>query len=220
MGGAQIGAGPGTFTYSPTGVNVCIAGTAVNGLTNCVANDTICIYVAQPPTANNDIANTCQAQRVSIPVLVNDVDPQGYALAITSVTNGRGTAVISANKDSVIYTANSNYSGADTRGYQYTTCEVTCPDNCSTAAIVINICHINHPPVIKGETESICKNGSGIYLSGSVSDPDGDPPNSNRTLCLHSAGERNLCAKRRQLLHIHANGRHYRYANVLCNGLR
>ena len=64
------------------------------------------------PIATNDSATTPQNTAVTVNVLSNDSDPDGDALAITSVgTPANGTAAVSGS--GVRYTPTAGYSGPD-----------------------------------------------------------------------------------------------------------
>jgi hypothetical protein len=70
----------------------------------------------QPPTAGNDAASTVQNTAVLINVLVNDADPEGDPLTITSATTpANGTAIVEGNQ--VRYTPNTGFVGRDSFAY-------------------------------------------------------------------------------------------------------
>jgi hypothetical protein len=70
-----------------------------------------------PPVARDDTATTPYATPVSVNVLANDSDPNGYALTVTGTTPAaHGTAHINAD-NSITYTPNSTYSGNDRFSY-------------------------------------------------------------------------------------------------------
>jgi uncharacterized delta-60 repeat protein len=71
-----------------------------------------------PPTAADDSASITRESPVTIGVLANDGDFQGYSLSIQSMTSpGHGTAVINAN-NTITYTPDTNFIGQDS--FQYT----------------------------------------------------------------------------------------------------
>src|SRR6185295_12145790 len=67
------------------------------------------------PVAVNDFATTVEDVPVSIPALVNDSDPDGDTLTITSVSPTNGTAVISGTN--VVFTPTADFFGTATIGY-------------------------------------------------------------------------------------------------------
>ncbi|HRI26499.1 MAG TPA: SdrD B-like domain-containing protein [Chitinophagales bacterium] len=70
-----------------------------------------------PPVAVNDVASVIGGNTVTIPVLVNDFDPDGDAISITSNTPPTsGTVVLSGNQ--FIYTPASGFTGTATFTYQ------------------------------------------------------------------------------------------------------
>jgi uncharacterized repeat protein (TIGR01451 family) len=68
------------------------------------------------PVAVNDAASSALGVAVTVPVLVNDSDPDGDALTIVGVTSTNGTAVISGSN--VVFTPTTNLTG--TVGYTIT----------------------------------------------------------------------------------------------------
>ncbi|MBS0555921.1 MAG: tandem-95 repeat protein [Proteobacteria bacterium] len=76
------------------------------------ATATVTVIVQPPgaPIAVNDSASTAYGTPVTIDVLANDSDPQGYPLGIVSVTNpAHGSAQISGN--AIIYTPSASFNG-------------------------------------------------------------------------------------------------------------
>ena len=73
--------------------------------------------VANPaPVAANDAATTDEDTAVNIPVLTNDVDPDGDDLTVTGATAASGTVVIEAD-GTLTYTPNADFNGTDTITY-------------------------------------------------------------------------------------------------------
>ena len=66
---------------------------------------------AKPPVANADTATTIAGSPVTIPVLANDTDPNGFALTVTGVSNlVGGTAVINGGT-TVTFTPTAGFTG-------------------------------------------------------------------------------------------------------------
>jgi hypothetical protein len=105
-----------TFPLGTTLVE-CTATDAYNNSTSGSFNVTVNFVVTNlPPSAGNDTATTLEAIPVTIPVLVNDSDPEGTALALVSASApAHGTAVISGS--SIVYTPASVFAGTDTFTY-------------------------------------------------------------------------------------------------------
>ena len=98
----------------------CTATDPSNNSTTASFDVTVVFVVTNlPPVARNDSATTLEAIPVTIPVLVNDSDPEGAALALVSPgTPAHGTAVISGS--SIVYTPASVFAGTDTFTYTVT----------------------------------------------------------------------------------------------------
>ncbi len=154
LGGSNIGSGLNPITVTPTGVDYCIIGTAINTPNGCISRDTICIHVNQNPVANADTANTCEEEFVVVDVTGNDTDPEGNSNTVTVLSSPNG--VTSVNGGSVIYTPNLNYNGVDV--ITYILCNTNCPSACDTGTVLVNICPINDPPVITDITDTIYEN--------------------------------------------------------------
>jgi lysophospholipase L1-like esterase len=73
--------------------------------------------VFHPPVASTASATTSANTAVTIPVLSNDSDPDGYTLSVSSVgTPSNGAAVINSN-NTITYTPSTNYTGGDSFSY-------------------------------------------------------------------------------------------------------
>ena len=73
--------------------------------------------VNQPPVAVDDTATTVAGVAVSVPVLVNDTDPESNPLTVQAVTQGANGAVALSGTQAVTYTPSSGFSGTDTFTY-------------------------------------------------------------------------------------------------------
>lgn len=83
-------------------------------------NRTLVANFVSTPMAVNDVAATSATSDVEIPVLDNDSDPAGGGLHIIAVTQpSHGTVITSAvaSPERIIYTPQSNFSGADSFTY-------------------------------------------------------------------------------------------------------
>jgi subtilisin family serine protease len=89
-----------------------------------------------PPVAANDSATTTAGVAVTIPVLANDTDADGDALALSSVGDPpHGTAVANAN-GTITYTPDAAYTGSDAFGY--TASDGVATSNVATVSITVN----------------------------------------------------------------------------------
>ena len=174
-----ISVSPTNGTASISGTNVLFApatnflGTATVGYTitdNVGGTNTGLITVAvtnRTPVAVNDAAATPKNVAVTIPVLVNDSDPDFNPLAIVSVSPTNGTAGISGTN--VVFTPAVNFLGTATVGYTIT------DGNGGTNAALISIAVTNRPPVavndFAGTPENVVVT---IPVLANDFDPDGD----------------------------------------------
>ena len=99
--------------------------------------------VNDAPVANDDSATTPQDTLVVIAVLGNDTDVDGDSLTVASVTQAaNGTATVNP-PNTVTYTPNSGYIGADS--FTYTVSDGN--GGTDTAAVTVTVQRINTPPV-------------------------------------------------------------------------
>ncbi|MBW8865087.1 MAG: DUF11 domain-containing protein [Verrucomicrobia bacterium] len=119
----------------------------------------------RPPLAVNDSGSTAKNVAVTIPVLVNDSDPDGDALTIISVSPTNGTAnIVGMN---VVFTPTGGFTGTATVGYSIT------DGFGGTNSALITITVTNHVPVANGQSVATTFNtAKAITLTGS--DADGD----------------------------------------------
>ncbi len=119
------------------------------------------------PVAVNDSGSTPKNVSVTIPVLVNDSDPDGDAVTIISVSPTNGLAVISGTN--VVFTPTNNFLGTAFIGY-------TISDGSGgTAFALIAITVTNRPPVAGNDSASAPENVAvAIPVLVNDSDSDGD----------------------------------------------
>ena len=132
----------------------------------------------QPPMAGNDIALTPVDTSVEIPVLDNDVDPEGEPLTITAIIDEplptEGTVEISPDGQTVIFTPADGFEGCVTFGY------VVCDPQglCDTAYVGVGVGDVdclNNPPVaLDDDAETEPNTPVIINILGNDLDPDGD----------------------------------------------
>lgn len=107
-------------------------------------NLTIHVHAAsnQAPVATDDTAKAVKGTAIAIDVLVNDTDPDGDSLTITSVsTPAHGSAVIQ--NRSILYTPVIGYIGLDTFTYTISDGELS-----DTGAVAVTV---SSPPALDGE---------------------------------------------------------------------
>jgi CshA-type fibril repeat protein len=133
------------------------------------------------PTANNDTATTPEDTSITIPVLVNDTDPDGDPLRVTSATAASGTVIVNAN-GTITYTPNANFNGTDTITYTISDDQ----GGTSTATVTVTVTPVQDAPAvvtpIANRTGVDAQSGISVPTAGSFTDVDGD------TLTYSAAG--------------------------------
>ena len=170
----------GSFTYTPA------AGYMGSDSFTYVANDgqadsnkaTVSITVIAPPVAANNayalLENQPLVVAASTGVLVNDTDPNGYALT-AELKNAPSHGSLSLNPDgSFTYTPSPDYYGSDSFTYQ--AYDGTLLSN--TATVSLSVTWVNQAPVGKNNTVTIMENGSYTFKASDFgfSDPADTPP--------------------------------------------
>ena len=127
-----------------------------------------------PPLAQDDAVTTTEDISVTIPVLSNDIDPDGnpatpVQVSIDSVVNG--TATVDGN-GAIIFTPAANFTGMATISYRI-------DDGLggfSTASVTIDVTPANDTPIADGIGAQTGRDGEAVTLptAGAFADPDGD----------------------------------------------
>lgn len=139
----------------------------------------------QPPVAANDGAVTLLNTPVSGDLLVNDFDPDGDNITVsTTPVSGPSNGTVTINPDGTFdYTPTNGFTGADV--FTYTICDDGNPSLCDVADVTIVVTSDNpgnQPPVAQNDENTT---NQGVPVSGSVTtndgDPDGDPLTVNTT---------------------------------------
>ena len=158
----------GTLTYTPEpgfeGVDT-FTYTACDFEGNC---DTASVSVnvsADTPQAADDVASTPSETPLTIRPLINDEDPNGDPLSVTSVSQPANGTVEIAPDGTLTYTPNDDFVGTDV--FTYTVCDAD--GNCDTATVTLNI--ENQAPVGGPDTGST---GEGEPITLAVLDNDTD----------------------------------------------
>jgi hypothetical protein len=91
----------------------------------------------RPPQASDDAANALAGERVLIPVLDNDRDPEGGALTVTSVGSAsHGTATVKDGAN-VAYVSAPDFEGEDS--FSYEVCDGGTPVLCASATVRVQV---------------------------------------------------------------------------------
>jgi len=142
----------GALNYSPSNNYVgpdSFAFTVFDG--SLYATGTVSITVTpvnDPPIAVNDNIAVNEDSTNSIPVLVNDTDPDGNPLTIVSVVSTNGSATISGTN--VIFTPSPNFTGTNVLNYCISDGTVT---NCALLTVIVSA--VNDAPLANNQGVTI-----------------------------------------------------------------
>jgi len=116
----------GTYSINTTAAN----GTAT---TTAAANYSV-VKANLAPVATNDSVTITSIAAVTIPVLVNDYDPEGSAITVVAIGQGlKGSASLNAN-GSITYVPSKSFKGSDTFTYSISDGQVT-----ATASVTVTL---------------------------------------------------------------------------------
>jgi large repetitive protein len=172
---AATGVISGTIDRSGSQVNggaYAITVTASDGRGGTIAQTFNWTVTNPAPGAVNDVATANEDTPVAIPVLANDVDPDGDPLTVTQASAGNGTVVILPN-GTLQYTPRANFNGTDTILYTITDSE----GGVSTASVTVTVRPVNDTPTTVGLPNQNGDDGTAVSFSvaSAFGDPDGDP---------------------------------------------
>jgi uncharacterized repeat protein (TIGR01451 family) len=146
--------GTDTFTYTVTDGN---GGTATAGVTVTVSDGT--------PVAVADDRTTPYQKAITIPVLANDLDPNGE-LAITSVTSpDNGTVAFTSTE--LVYTPPAGFSGKG--AFTYTATDANAQETTATVTVTVGT-----PPAVPDKTAT-AKPGTPVKIALPTVDENGKP---------------------------------------------
>ena len=144
-------AGPDSFSYTIEGA----AGRASAVVSVNVVADNLA------PEARNESALTYRNQAVTIPILANDIEPEGEALRVIGLGKpSRGQAKLNANQ-TVTYTPQTGYVGPDS--FTYTIADPG--DRTSTASVAITVAE---PPLLLAAADDQARTAGGIPVDVAV----------------------------------------------------
>ncbi|MFN8309530.1 MAG: Ig-like domain-containing protein [Chitinophagales bacterium] len=135
--------------------------------------------VNDQPLAANDTAYTGMNTAVNVPVLINDIEPDGDSVYLGIVTPPiHGTAVLNAN-NTFTYTPAAGYAGYDT--FYYKVCDVQNPNivYCGTFQSIcdvglVSILIANRPPHVDSTFVTIPEDTGVVRICPNITDPDGN----------------------------------------------
>ncbi|MBI4601559.1 MAG: tandem-95 repeat protein [Planctomycetes bacterium] len=127
--------------------------------------------VNDPPVPRDDTASTLEGQPVTIEVLRNDLDPDGDALSVASVTApASGTAVRNAG-GTVTYTPRAGFNGVDS--FRYTASDGK--GGTASAQVRVAVNPVNDPPVARGDAATTPEDTPvEVNVTANDSDPEGE----------------------------------------------
>ena len=156
--------GPDRFTY--------VAADA-GGLSDTATVQITVTPVNDRPEAHDDQATTPEDVAIVIPVLDNDVDPDGDALSIRSVSPaGHGRATVAPDGSSVSYIPAPNYNGLD----RFTYVVADTGGLADTATVRITVTPVDDGPEAHDDQSTTPEDVAiVIFVLDNDTDPDGDP---------------------------------------------
>jgi hypothetical protein len=121
-----------------------------------------------PPLAVDDVVETDEHTPKTIDVLANDSDPNGDALAVTGTTNPSHGAVVVAGDNTIVYTPEPDYDGADS--FTYTVSDGNGGEATAEVHIVVNPVAVVHPwqnpdPALRWDVDGNGANAIGDLLA-------------------------------------------------------
>ncbi len=153
-------------------------------LTDASGNTAECamsVTVLGTPDAIDDNAKTPEKTPVGIDILANDIDCNNLDNSTIVIINppSNGQVAIITGTDSVTYTPDNGFSGADV--FQYRVCNLD--GLCDSAFVTVVVNSVNNPPIAENDINSTLVD---TPVNGNVltndSDPDGDPLTVNTTV--------------------------------------
>ena len=128
--------------------------------------------VNQPPVAGDDGSSTSEDTSVVIPVLANDIDPDGDPLTITAIIeSGNGTCQDNGN-GTLTYMPNPGFTGTDI--FTYTVSDGN--GGSDTASVTVSVAAVNDAPIANDDSATTSEDTAvSINVVQNDSDLDGDP---------------------------------------------
>ena len=127
-----------------------------------------------PPIASNDSASVVEGGTLNITtstLLVNDSDPEGSTLSISTVSNAtNGIVSISEDKATVTYTHDGSETTSGNFDYSVSDGSAT-----STATVVITVTPVNDSPTTNNDTASVAEGGTLNIDTSTLLANDSDP---------------------------------------------
>lgn len=127
--------------------------------------------INDPPSANNDSAQTTEGIAVTVNVLSNDSDIDGDTLTVIAANASSGSIGINGD-NSLTYTPNTGFNGTDIIDYT-----ISDGNNATaSASVTISVAAVNDNPTAVNDSVTINEdNNTNINVLANDSDIDGDP---------------------------------------------
>ncbi|WP_343802515.1 Ig-like domain-containing protein [Marinobacterium maritimum] len=123
-----------------------------------------------PPVANDDYATTLEDSPVTFDVLSNDMDADGDALTVSTITQGGNGSVANNGDGTLTYTPDANYNGTDSFNYSISDGN----GGNDSATVNLTISAVNDAPSAVAQSVTVIRNEPvAITLTGS--DPENTP---------------------------------------------
>ncbi len=162
-GTLELNPATGGYTYTPNGDYngpdsfVVTVSDGKGGVTETLVSITV-NPANDAPVANDDSASTLEDNSITIDVLANDRDIDGDTLSISGASAQHGTVSVIDGK--LVYTPNSNYSGADTISYSITDGK----GGNSSATVQVSIQAVADAPNLSAQAPAGTPNATGLTL--------------------------------------------------------
>ena len=146
----------------------------VNYRTHTGAEGLLTVTVNRTPHAVSDSALTTAGTAVSVPVLVNDSDPDGDTLSIQSHSTGAYGSVAVDGSSKLLYTPTAGYQGTDS--FSYTISDGKGLTATASVNVTVNAAPVvNTAPIANDDTAVVTENSSvTIAVRANDTDADGD----------------------------------------------
>ena len=164
-----------SFTYTPAAAGQDGFTYTVRDTTGATATATVTITVERPnaaPVAGDDALRVTAGGSAVVPVLANDADPDGDALAIVALdAPGHGSVRIEPDQ-TLRYTPQSGFTGQD--GFAYTVSDGK--GATASATVTVTVTAANAPPTAQADRVATTA-GTAVTIDALANDddPDGDP---------------------------------------------
>jgi hypothetical protein len=169
--GSAVLNGDGTVTYTPNanfnGWDTFTYTISAEGGTATATVYMDVTWVNDPPNAVDDTATTAENVPVVVPVLANDIEPDGELLSVNVWATWGGEATVNADK-TITFTPSPDYDGEATITYG-----IADASSYDIAVVIITVTGDNDPPLAVNDVRSVNEDSFiGVPVLGNDSDPE------------------------------------------------